>query len=426
MEPKARLLLVLLTGVLLGVLLSFGGGVLAERAPVLPAAASAAGAAPGSVLRWEDARLLAEVMQRVRENYVDRVDDHKLLQDALRGLVGGLDEHSAFLDRDEFAELKVSTSGSYAGIGVEVAAIDDAIAVARRLPGSPAARAGIEPGDVITAIDGSSLGAADLDGAVARLRGPVGSPVRLTILPARGGAGRDVLLERAEVELPSVAAELLGPGYGYLRISSFTDATAAEVAQALGQLQAPRALRGLVIDLRDNPGGVLEAAVAVADEFLDAGTIVSADGRTADAHFRMEATSGDSSAGAQLAVLVNGGTASAAEILAAALHDNGRAVLVGRKTYGKGSVQSILPLADGAAMKLTTSRYQTPRGVSINGVGIVPDTLLAGAAAPPAELDAAGAVPTLASRDREVGLALQALRARDRLARRGRADAARL
>ncbi|MFO1295058.1 MAG: S41 family peptidase [Rubrivivax sp.] len=422
MEPKSRLLLVLLTGVLLGVLLSFGGGVLAERVPASPAAGAAA---PGSVLRWEDARLLAEVMQRVRENYVDRVDDHKLLQDALRGLVGGLDEHSAFLDRDEFAELRLSTSGAYAGIGVEVAAIDAAVAVARRLPGSPAERAGIETGDVITAIDGSPLGAADLDGAVARLRGPIGSRVRLSILPARGGAGRDVVLERAEVELPSVAAELLAPGYGYLRISSFTDATDAEVARTLRELQAPRALRGLVIDLRDNPGGVLEAAVAVADEFLDSGTIVSADGRTADARFRMEAASGDASAGAQLAVLVNGGTASAAEILAAALHDNGRAVLVGRKTYGKGSVQSILPLADGEAVKLTTSRYRTPRGDSINGVGIVPDTLLAGEETPPAELDAADAAPTLASRDREVGVALQALRAHERLARGARAGAAR-
>ena len=414
MEPRARLLLVLLTGVLLGVLLSFGGGVLAERAPAAPAATAAA---PGSVLSWEDARLLAEVLQRVRDNYVDRVDDHRLLQGALRGLVGGLDEHSAFLDRDEFAELRLSTSGSYAGLGIEVAAIDEAVAVARRLPGSPAERAGIEPGDIIAAIDGTALGAGDLDGAVARMRGPVGSRVRLSILPARGGAGRDVVLERAEVELQSVAAELLAPGYGYLRLTSFTDTTADEVGRALARLQAQRRLRGLVIDLRDNPGGVLEAAVAVADEFLEGGTIVTAEGRSADARFDMQAGPGDASAGAGIAVVVNGGTASAAEILAAALHDNGRAVLVGRKTYGKGSVQSILPLSDGEAVKLTTSRYRTPRGVSINGVGIEPDTRLAGDEVAPAEMDADGAPPTLASRDTEIGVALQALRARDRLAR---------
>ena len=402
-------MLVLLTGVLLGVLLSFGGGVLAER---VPAAAPASAAAPGTVLSWEDARLLAEVMRRVSEHYVERVDEHAMLRNALRGLVGGLDEHSAFLDHDEFAELRLSTSGSYAGIGIEVAAIDDIVAVARRLPGSPAERAGIEPGDVITAIDGAAPDATDLDGAVARLRGPVGSRVRLSISPARGGADRDIVLERADVELRSVAAGLLVPGYGYLRISSFTDTTAEEVERALEQLQAQRALRGLVIDLRDNPGGVLEAAVAVADEFLEDGVIVSAEGRTADARFRMEAAPGDASGGANLTVLVNGGTASAAEILAAALHDNGRAVLIGRRTYGKGSVQTILPLVDGEAVKLTTSLYRTPRGVSINGVGIEPDTLLAGKEAPPAELDADGAAPTLASRDREVGVALQALRAR--------------
>ncbi len=423
MEPRARLLLVLLTGVLLGVLLSFGGGVLAERAP---AAAPAAAAAPGTVLSWEDARLLAEVMRRVREHYVDRVEDRALLRNALRGLVGGLDEHSAFLDRDEFAELQVSTSGSYAGIGVEVAAIDAAVAVARCLPGSPAERAGIQSGDIITAIDGAALDAADLDGAVARLRGPVGSQVRLSILPARGGSDREAVLERAEVELPSVAAELLAPGYGYVRISSFTDTTGAEVARVLERLQAGSALRGLVIDLRNNPGGVLEAAVAVADEFLDRGTIVTADGRTADARFSMEAGPGDASRGAAIAVLVNGGTASAAEILAAALHDHGRAVLIGRRTYGKGSVQSILPLTDGEAVKLTTSRYRTPRGASINGIGIEPDTSLGGEEAEPAELDAEGAAPTLASRDHEIGVALQALRARDRLARRGRAGTPRL
>jgi carboxyl-terminal processing protease len=422
MKPKARLLLVLLTGVLLGVLLSFGGGVMAEKGS---AAGPAPAVPPAATLSWEDARLLAEVMQRVRENYVDRVDDHQLLRDAVRGLVAGLDEHSAFLDRDEFAELKLSTSGSYAGLGIEVEASDAGVSVARRLPGSPAERAGIEPGDIITAIDGAALGAADLDAAVARMRGPIGSRVRLSVRHPPATASRDIVMERAEVELQSVAAQLLAPGYGYLRISSFTDATDAEVARSLARLQEQRRLRGLVIDLRDNPGGVLEAAVQVADDFLDGGTIVTADGRTAEARFRMDAVPGDLGEGAQLALLVNGGTASAAEILAAALHDNGRAVLLGRKTYGKGSVQTILPLSDGEAVKLTTSRYQTPRGASINGVGIEPDTLLSGEEVPPAELDAAGAVPTLASRDREVGLALQALRTRDRLAHQDGAGAAR-
>jgi carboxyl-terminal processing protease len=418
MKPRARLLLVLLTGVMLGVLLSFGGGVLAEKGPAAAAPAAVA-AAP---LAWEDARLLAEVMQRVRENYVDRVDDHKLLQDAVRGLVAGLDEHSAFLDRDEYAELKLSTSGAYAGVGIEVEACDAGVRVARRLPGSPAEQAGIRPGDIITAIDGDPLGAADLDAVVARMRGPIGSPVRLSLRRPPADAVRDVVVVRAEVELQSVAAQLLAPGYGYLRISAFSDTTRAEVERALARLLAGRGLRGLVIDLRDNPGGVLEAAVELADDFLDGGTIVTADGRAADARFRMDAGPGDITGGARLAVLVNGGTASAAEILAAALHDNGRALLVGRRTYGKGSVQSILPLADGEAVKLTTSRYQTPRGASINGVGIEPDTVLGGEDVPPTDLDADDTAPTLAGRDREVGIALQALRVRGwLLARHGAA-----
>ena len=412
MKPKARLLLVLLTGVMLGVLLSFGGGVMAEKSVAAPTLHAEP---PAAALPWEDARLLAEVMQRVRENYVDRTDDHKLLQDAVRGLVAGMDEHSSFLDHDEYAELKLSTSGSYAGVGIEVEPTDAGVSVARRLPGSPAERAGIQAGDIITAIDGTALGAADLEAAVARLRGPVGSSVRLSVRHPPGGASRDIVVERAEVELQSVAAQILAPGYGYVRISVFSDTTGGEVERAVAGLLAERKLRGIVVDLRDNPGGVLEAAVQVADDFLDSGTIVTADGRTADARFRMDAGPGDIAAGARLAVLVNSGTASAAEILAAALHDNGRAVLVGRKTYGKGSVQTILPLTDGEAVKITTSRYQTPRGVSINGIGIEPDTVLAGDEALPADLDADDASPTLANRDREVGIALQSLRARDRL-----------
>ena len=412
MKPRARLLLVLLSGVLLGVLLSFGGGVMAEKSAAGPSGTEPA-AAP---LSWEDARLLAEVMQRVRENYVDRVDDHKLLRDAMRGLVAGLDEHSAFLDHDEYAELKLSTSGSYAGIGIEIEATAAGVSVARRLPGSPAERAGIQTGDIITAIDGAALGATDLEADVARMRGPVGSSVRLSVQHPPAGASRDIVVERAEVELQSVAAEILAPGYGYVRISTFTDTTDAEVERAVAGLLQGRKLRGIIIDLRDNPGGVLEAAVQVADDFLDSGTIVTADGRTDEARFRMDAGPGDIADGARLTLLVNGGTASAAEILAAALHDNGRALLVGRKTYGKGSVQTILPLVDGEAVKITTSRYQTPRGASINGIGIVPDTVLAGDEAEPADLDAEGAAPTLAGRDRAVGIALQSLRSRDRLA----------
>jgi carboxyl-terminal processing protease len=217
--------------------------------------------------------------------------------------------------------------------------------------------------------------------------------------------------------VPSVAAQLLSPGFGYLRITSFTDVTASEFVAAFARLQAnqPR-LKGLIIDLRNNPGGVLDAAVAIADDLLDKGTIVSAQGRTEEARFITSAEPGDLAQGTEIALLVNGGSASAAEILAAALHDNGRATLVGRKTYGKGSVQTIMPLSGGQALKLTTSRYFTPTGASINRRGIVPDVEINGVEQPPAELDPAGKSPTLAGRDQAVGIALQMLRSKVRLA----------
>jgi carboxyl-terminal processing protease len=215
------------------------------------------------------------------------------------------------------------------------------------------------------------------------------------------------------VQLRSVAAELLAPGYGYLRITSFTETTATELEQSVDRLEhdGPERLKGFVIDLRNNPGGVLDAAVQVADDFLDRGTIVSAEGRTAEAKFRMEAMPGDISGGARLVLLVNGGSASASEILAAALHDNARATLIGRRTYGKGSVQTIMPLEGNQAIKITTSRYFTPSGASINGVGIEPDVLVDGPEQPPAQMDESetGAAPTLAQRDGQVARALQAL-----------------
>jgi carboxyl-terminal processing protease len=215
------------------------------------------------------------------------------------------------------------------------------------------------------------------------------------------------------VQLQSVAAEMLTPEYGYLRITSFTDTTAGELERAVERLERRGTAKpkGFVIDLRNNPGGVLDAAVQVADDFLDRGTIVSAEGRTREARFRMEAKPGDISNGATLVLLVNSGSASASEILAAALHDNHRATLIGRRTYGKGSVQTIMPLSDGQALKITTSRYFTPSGLSINGIGIVPDTVLDGPEQPPAEMDLAedAAVSTLSRRDPQVLLALQSL-----------------
>jgi carboxyl-terminal processing protease len=370
-------------------------------------------AAASAALPWDDARLLAEVIQRVRENYVDSVDDHKLMQNAIRGMVEALDDHSTFLSPDEFEDMKVSTTGAYAGIGVEVAPGKDGVSVVRRMANSPAERAGIQTGDVIVTIDDIAVDPADLEAAIARMRGPEGSPIHLAI--RRGGSSTllDFKVERAQVRLQSVAAEMLTPEYGYLRITSFTDTTAVELERAVDRLEhrGTARLKGFIIDLRNNPGGVLDSAVQIADDFLEQGIIVTAEGRAREAKFRMDAKPGDISHGATLVLLVNGGSASASEILAAALHDNHRAALIGRRTYGKGSVQTIMPLSDGQALKITTSRYFTPAGISINGVGIVPDTVLEGTEQPPADMDLVddATVSTLSRRDPEVLVALQAL-----------------
>lgn len=350
----------------------------------------AAAAASGSgALPQHDLQLFAEVLQRVRENYVGPVDDHKLMQAAIRGMVESLDSHSTFLSDDEFQDMQVTTSGAYAGIGVEVAAAKDGVSITHRMPGSPAEHAGLRAGDTIVSIDGVAIDPSKVNAAIDRMRGVEGSTIHLIVRRTGAPALLPFAIRRAEVHLVSVEAERLTSDYGYLRITSFTDSTADELEDAVEHLEhgAPRRLKGFVIDLRNNPGGVLDSAIRVADDFLNTGTIVSARGRTDEANFRVNATPGDITHGAHLIVLVNGGSASAAEVLAAALHDNGRATLIGRRTYGKGTVQTIMPMAYGTALKITTSRYYTPAGVCINGIGIVPDVLLKGPEQVPADLD---------------------------------------
>jgi carboxyl-terminal processing protease len=417
MSPSIRLLCAACLGLALGAGLTVASAVQAEKAaetPASPAAPVAPGvpAADGKSdhLSWEDARLLAEVLQRVRENYVKPVDDQTLMHQAAQGLVEGLDEYSTFLDRDEYQELKLSTSGAYAGIGIEVDVRADKVVIVRCVPGSPAALAGLLGGDVIVSIDDRPVSAVNFDVAIDQMRGEPDTQVQLVV--SRAGKTLNYQLRRSRVELESVESQMLANGYGYLRISSFTDTTAPEFEAALQKLRAANkgTLRGLVIDLRNNPGGVLDAAVQVADDLLDHGRIVSADGRTEESRFVSDATPGDLSDGAAIALLVNGGSASAAEILAAALHDNARATLIGRRTYGKGSVQTIMPLSGGRALKLTTSHYYTPKGVSLDHRGLEPDVTLDGVEQNAAELDAPGVAPTLASRDVAVGVALQSLR----------------
>lgn len=391
---RHRVTVALFAGAVLGFSAAVSVGVLAAREPQRPALPAA------------EARLLTEVLQRVRSDYVRPVDEHELTHLAARGMVSGLDAHSALLDERDFREALVATEGTYVGIGIEVAAADGAIVVIAPIHGSPAARAGLEAGDVLVAVDGHELTGGDMEHAVELLRGEAGTRVQLMV--ERDGESEPLRLAvtRAQVDLDTVDAALLPGGIAVLRIASFTERTAAQLDAALSRLrrEAGAPMRGLVLDLRNNPGGVLEAAVEVADRFLDGGIIVSATGRAPDARFSMSATAGDLLQGAPMAVLVNAGSASAAEIVAGALRDQRRAVLVGRRTFGKGSVQTVMPLSGGEALKLTTSLYFTPSGASIDGHGIEPDIELERAtAASPRH----GFAP---AEDREVQAAARALR----------------
>jgi len=383
-------------GAVLGAGLMLMRGVSAQREPAQPPTLPMAGLAPPS--------LLDEVSAYVHTDYVDAVTDVELERAAAEGIVGSLDPHSAFLDAAAYQSMRVSTSGHYSGVGLEVTEQDGRVVVVTPFEDSPAQRAGVRAGDVLLEVDGEPVRDGDLDDVIDRMRGFVGSKVRLAI--GREGETEPLRfeLERSEVHVHSVRAESLPGRYGYVRITHFSDATPADFRRALAALQAPGPLAGLVLDLRSNPGGVLESAVSVADEFLDAGLIVRAEGRTPDSRFEMTATPGDAVARAPLVVLVDRGSASGAEIVAGALRDHARATLMGERTFGKGSVQTVLPLRDGQALKLTTSRYFTPSGVSIHERGIEPDVRLEAAALPASSREPGG--------DRAVQAALQYLRDR--------------
>jgi carboxyl-terminal processing protease len=399
MSMKFRTLVILLAGVAIGISLSLSRGVLADRDP------------PPSpeTLPWEDARLLAEVLERVKQDYVDKVDDHDLMESAIRGMVSALDPHSAFLDSDEYDEIRISTTGNYSGVGIEVTMEDEGVKVVAPIDGTSAAKAGIRPGDMIVAIDGVPIDSSGLNDAINRMRGKAGTSVKVTVKRAGAEAPFDFVLERSNVQVHSVKSELLEPGYGYVRITHFSETTGGDLNKAIATLKSTSPhgkLNGLVLDLRNNPGGVLEAAVAVSDAFIDDGPIVTANGRAPDSKFEMDATPGDQLDGADLVVLVNAGSASASEIVAGALKDHARATLIGRTTFGKGSVQTVMPLSDGRAIKLTTSRYYTPSGASIQQKGITPDIVVEKDQNP---VDGVSG-PALVQRDSEIGIALAKLK----------------
>jgi len=366
MSLKVRAILVVVIGVVMGLSLSIGGGLLSENRPL-----------NSEELAWEQAQFFAEVLERVKREYVEPIDDATLLESAIRGMVGDLDAHSEYLDANEYRDIRVSTTGSYTGVGIEVAEVDDAIRVISPIAGSPAARAGIQSGDELVAVDGLSVADGRMQDTMGLLRGQAGSNVTLSVL--RDEVVLDYDMRRQIIRVASVHKEFLSPSYGYVRVNQFSDNTAEEVSRAVDELQEASGgmLDGLVLDLRNNPGGVLDAAVGVSDLFLDAGVIVTAAGRTREARFTRSAHRGDILDGAAMVVLVNSGSASASEIVAGALQDHNRATIVGTPTFGKGLVQTVMPLSRGRAIKLTTSRYYTPSGDSIHEVGVQPDVFVA-------------------------------------------------
>ena len=399
MSLKIRAILVLVIGTVMGLSLSLGGDLLAGRDAPVP-----------EELTWDQARVLAEVMERVKQDYVEPIDDAVLLESAIRGMVADLDPHSQYLDADEYRDIRISTTGSYTGIGVEVAEVDGAIRVVTPILGSPAARSGILSGDVIVAVDGIEVDPEQLQDTIGRMRGRAGSKISVTV--RRDDEHVVHSMRRETVRVASVYSELLSPSYGYVRLGQFSETTAREVSDAIDHLadQNDGLLNGLVLDLRNNPGGVLDAAVDVSDLFLDAGIIVTADGRSDDSRFSRSAHRGDILDGSSMVVLVNEGSASASEIVAGALQDHGRALVIGTSTFGKGLVQTVMPLSKGRAIKLTTSRYYTPSGDSIHGTGITPDVYVNSTDGYPS-LSLSGLI------DRESDV--QLLEALDRLERRG-------
>lgn len=354
-----------------------------QPAPAADSDASSANSeeAATSKVPLEEIRRFVGVYNAVRAAYVDPVDDRKLMQDAVRGLLLDLDPHSTYFDKEDAEAFDEQANGAYEGIGVELQQQPDnsSLKVISPIDETPAARAGVLAGDLIIAIDGKPISAIK---ASEPLRGPAGSKVVLTLVREGKPKPFDVSLTRETIRVTSVRSRMLEPGYGYVRLSTFQADTGADFQKHVAQLsrQAGGQLKGLVLDLRSNPGGLLTAAVQVADDLLETGNIVSTRGRISISDARFDATPGDLLQGAPVMVLVDAGSASASEVLAGALRDNKRARVIGSRTFGKGSVQTVLPLDNGDSVKLTTARYFTPSGKSIQATGIVPEVELKRAA----------------------------------------------
>jgi len=330
---------------------------------------------PGPTIPFDEIRIFADIFARVKKDYVESVEDKQLMESAIRGMLSGLDPHSTYLDEKEYKDLHEGTTGEFGGLGIEVGIEDGFVKVIAPIDDTPAQRAGIKAGDVIIRLDDKSVKGIGLDEAVKLMRGKPGEPIVLTIV--REGVEKPLKIEivRAIIKVTSVKSRLLEPGYFYLRVTQFQSHTAELLRKAIERLgeESKEPVKGVVLDLRNNPGGVLNGAISVSDIFLEDGLIVYTEGRTSDSAAKYHAKPGDMVGGVPLVVIVNGGSASASEIVAGALQDHKRAIILGEKTFGKGSVQTILPMNNGDAIKLTTARYFTPSGRSIQAKGIVPD-----------------------------------------------------
>jgi carboxyl-terminal processing protease len=363
-----RYALILLLGVFVGAGITLERAVRAERTAAKQAE---------QPLPIDELRTFTEVFSRIKADYVEPVEDKKLLRDAIQGMLAGLDPHSSFLDPEGFKELRVGTEGEFGGLGIEVTMEDGFVKVVSPIEDTPAARAGLKTGDLIIRLDHKAVKGMSLSDAVKQMRGKPGSEIVLTVVREGQSKPLTFTLKRAVIKVQSVKHRMLEDGFGYVRVTQFQANTGDGLKDALTKLklQNKNNLRGLVLDLRNNPGGVLNSAVAVSDAFLSSGLIVYTEGRVADAELKFSATPADLINGAPMVVLVNGGSASASEIVAGALQDHKRAVIMGTKTFGKGSVQTILPMSGGSALKITTARYYTPSGRSIQATGILPDVV---------------------------------------------------
>ena len=362
MLNKLRKSTYFLVGILLGLTLAIGHSVYALK--------------DNQDIPFEELQAFTEVFSRIKSDYVEGVDDKSLIEDAIRGMLSGLDPHSSYLNTSEFSDLKIGTTGQFGGLGIEVGMENGFVKVISPIDDTPAFRAGVQASDLIIKLDDKQVKGMTLNDAVKIMRGKPNTDIKLTIVREGESKPLVITITREIIRVKSVKNRMLEPGYGYVRITNFQSRTTTDMLKAIADLQKETTLDGLILDLRNNPGGVLNGAVGVSDAFIDDGLIVYTEGRIDDSSHRYLATPGDSLNGAPLVVLINGGSASASEIVAGAMQDHNRAIIMGTKSFGKGSVQTIQELRNGSAVKLTTARYFTPNGRSIQAKGIVPDISL--------------------------------------------------